>query len=453
MDPMTTIPAELPPPRRGVAGAGAALAACGSSGPSSRQRRRRWRRRRGATYWYLTGQPGEGIRARHASTGSTRRTRDAKIKATTFQNDAYKTKIKTAIGAGQAPDDHLGLGRRRPEELRRRRPGRGPDRLVRPERRPSRTGCSRPRSARPRSTARSTRCRSRRCSRSSCTTTRRSSRRSARSPRSRGATSWTWCRSSTRKGIAPFSLGGQSRWTNMMWLEFLFDRIGGPEVFQAVFDGEKDAWSNPAALKALDRGAEPGQGQRLHQGLLLDHRRLQRRPGAALHRQGRDDAARRLDLRQHEGRRRRLRHRRPPRLHELPAGRRRQGRPERHRRQPRPVPARSRPRPPPRQKDDRQEVLRHRRCSTTPRSRSGSTAGNVPIVKGSDSQLAASDRTPTGSSSSTTPRATPRSSPSPGTRRCSPTAAEALLDNIAKLFQLSISPQQFADNMNEVIGT
>ena len=34
----------------------------------------------------------------------------------------------------------------------------------------------------------------------------------------------------------------------------------------------------------------------------------------------------------------------------------------------------------------------------------------------------------------------------------SPTAAETLLDNIAKLFQLSISPQQFADNMNEVIG-
>ena len=55
------------------------------------------------------------------------------------------------------------------------------------------------------------------------------------------------------KGIAPFSLGGQSRWTNMMWLEFLFDRIGGPEVFQAVFDGEKDAWSNPAAIKALTK--------------------------------------------------------------------------------------------------------------------------------------------------------------------------------------------------------
>jgi raffinose/stachyose/melibiose transport system substrate-binding protein len=34
----------------------------------------------------------------------------------------------------------------------------------------------------------------------------------------------------------------------------------------------------------------------------------------------------------------------------------------------------------------------------------------------------------------------------------SPTAAERLLDNIAKLFQLSITPQQFAANMNQVIG-
>jgi raffinose/stachyose/melibiose transport system substrate-binding protein len=54
------------------------------------------------------------------------------------------------------------------------------------------------------------------------------------------------------KGIAPFSLGGQSRWTNMMWLEFLFDRIGGSEVFQNIYDGKKDGWSDPSALKALD---------------------------------------------------------------------------------------------------------------------------------------------------------------------------------------------------------
>jgi raffinose/stachyose/melibiose transport system substrate-binding protein len=53
------------------------------------------------------------------------------------------------------------------------------------------------------------------------------------------------------KGIAPFSLAGQSLWTNMMWLEFLYDRIGGTEVFQNVFDGQKNAWSHPASLQAL----------------------------------------------------------------------------------------------------------------------------------------------------------------------------------------------------------
>jgi raffinose/stachyose/melibiose transport system substrate-binding protein len=34
----------------------------------------------------------------------------------------------------------------------------------------------------------------------------------------------------------------------------------------------------------------------------------------------------------------------------------------------------------------------------------------------------------------------------------SPTAAEVLLDNIAKLFQNQVSPQQWVDNMNGVIG-
>jgi raffinose/stachyose/melibiose transport system substrate-binding protein len=34
----------------------------------------------------------------------------------------------------------------------------------------------------------------------------------------------------------------------------------------------------------------------------------------------------------------------------------------------------------------------------------------------------------------------------------SPAAAEALLDNIARLFQLSVTPQQFASNMNAVLG-
>ena len=151
----------------------------------------------GATYWFLTGAPGEGIR-----TNTVKRFNDAnpktQIKATTFQNDAYKTKIKTAIGAGQAPDDHLGLGRRRAEELRRREPGRGPHRLVRARTRRSRTGCS-PSSfgaatvdgkiyALPTETVQPIVLYYNK-------TDLREGRRP--DPRSRGATSWPWCRSST----------------------------------------------------------------------------------------------------------------------------------------------------------------------------------------------------------------------------------------------------------------
>jgi raffinose/stachyose/melibiose transport system substrate-binding protein len=56
------------------------------------------------------------------------------------------------------------------------------------------------------------------------------------------------------KGYAPFSLAGGSLWTNMMWLEFLFDRVGGPDIFQAAFTGsDKQAWSNPAAIDALTK--------------------------------------------------------------------------------------------------------------------------------------------------------------------------------------------------------
>jgi raffinose/stachyose/melibiose transport system substrate-binding protein len=50
------------------------------------------------------------------------------------------------------------------------------------------------------------------------------------------------------QGVAPFSLGGQSKWTSMMWLEYLLDRIGGPEVFDAIFANKPDAWSDPAVI-------------------------------------------------------------------------------------------------------------------------------------------------------------------------------------------------------------
>ncbi|PFG40333.1 carbohydrate ABC transporter substrate-binding protein (CUT1 family) [Georgenia soli] len=55
------------------------------------------------------------------------------------------------------------------------------------------------------------------------------------------------------EGIIPFSLAGASVWPELMWIQYLTDRIGGPEVFQAVLDGEPDAWSDPAVTEALTK--------------------------------------------------------------------------------------------------------------------------------------------------------------------------------------------------------
>ena len=221
----------------------AALAGCGgSSGPGKSG---------GATYWYLNGQPQEGVRA-GAVDAFNKAHPDNEIDDTTFQNDAYKTKIKTAIGAGQAPTVIWGWGggtlRAYAEadqvedltswfdehsELRKGlfpssfgaatvdgRIYAMPCEAVQPiilyynNRVFEQVGVKPPQSwddimaLVPRFNA---------------------------------------------KGIAPFALGGQSRWTNMMWLEFLFDRIGGSEVFQAAVEGEKNAWSHPDAIKALTK--------------------------------------------------------------------------------------------------------------------------------------------------------------------------------------------------------
>ncbi|MER7786750.1 extracellular solute-binding protein [Streptomyces sp. NPDC097640] len=52
------------------------------------------------------------------------------------------------------------------------------------------------------------------------------------------------------RGIAPLSMGGASKWPDLMWLEYLVDRIGGPEVFANIAAGKKGAWSDPAVLEA-----------------------------------------------------------------------------------------------------------------------------------------------------------------------------------------------------------
>lgn len=53
-------------------------------------------------------------------------------------------------------------------------------------------------------------------------------------------------------GIIPFALAGGDAWTELVWPEYLVDRIGGPSVFNNIAAGKKDAWRDPAVAKSID---------------------------------------------------------------------------------------------------------------------------------------------------------------------------------------------------------
>jgi raffinose/stachyose/melibiose transport system substrate-binding protein len=55
------------------------------------------------------------------------------------------------------------------------------------------------------------------------------------------------------KGILPFALAGQTKWPELPYLSYLVDRIGGPEVFDAVVLNKANSWSHPAIIDALGR--------------------------------------------------------------------------------------------------------------------------------------------------------------------------------------------------------
>ncbi|HEY7271895.1 MAG TPA: extracellular solute-binding protein, partial [Actinoplanes sp.] len=236
------------------AGAAAALAACGSSGPSGGGSSGGNAGAGSATYWFLTGQPQQAIREDTVKRFNAANP-NGKISFTEFQNDAYKTKIKTALGAGQGPTIIWGWGggglksyveanqvedltswfQQNPQQKDRRFPATFqaatvngkiyalPAETVTPiilyynKKVFDKVGAQPPQS-------------------------------------------WADIMSLVDKfnsqKIAPFSLGGQSRWTNMMWLEFLLDRIAGPQVFQNVFDGKPDSWSDPAVTDMLNKTVE-----------------------------------------------------------------------------------------------------------------------------------------------------------------------------------------------------
>ncbi|HEU5227051.1 MAG TPA: substrate-binding domain-containing protein [Ktedonobacteraceae bacterium] len=53
-----------------------------------------------------------------------------------------------------------------------------------------------------------------------------------------------------KNNVIPIALAGGSQWPYLMYAEFLVDRIGGADVFNAVFAGQSNAWSDPAFIKA-----------------------------------------------------------------------------------------------------------------------------------------------------------------------------------------------------------
>ena len=53
-------------------------------------------------------------------------------------------------------------------------------------------------------------------------------------------------------GVTPFALGGAQKWPELMFEEYLIDRIGGPEVVDNLLTGKAGAWNDPAVLQAND---------------------------------------------------------------------------------------------------------------------------------------------------------------------------------------------------------
>ncbi|MGI3781987.1 MAG: extracellular solute-binding protein [Janthinobacterium lividum] len=204
-----------------------------------------------ASYWFLSGQPQQAIREATVKRFSTANP-DAGIKYTEFQNDAYKTKIKTAIGAGQGPTIIWGWG------------GGGLRDYVKNDQVEDLTSFfSENAAVKDRlfpSAFEAATVDGKIYAMPSETVTpivfywnkKVFDKVGVQPP-----TSWDDIMALVPKfnaaGIAPFSLGGQSRWTNMMWLEFLLDRIAGPDVFKNAFSGKAGAWSDPAVLDMLTK--------------------------------------------------------------------------------------------------------------------------------------------------------------------------------------------------------
>ena len=233
----------------GAAGA-AALAACGSSGPSDKGSSGSGSKG-GASYWSLSGPPGQPYR-QAAVDRFDKANADTKITATFFQNDAYKQKIKTAIGAGQAPTMIWGWGGGGlksyvdASQVVDLTDWFGQNDAVKQKILPSSFGAATVNGkiyAMPVETVQPI----------VLFYNKKVFDKVGVQPPKSYQDILDLIPKFNAKGVAPFSLAGQSRWTNMMWLEFMLDRNAGSDVFNNVFAGKAGSWSDPAVLDMLTK--------------------------------------------------------------------------------------------------------------------------------------------------------------------------------------------------------
>ncbi|GAA1522042.1 extracellular solute-binding protein [Kribbella lupini] len=436
----------------GAGAVAAGLAACGTSGPQSSGSSTGGSSTAAGTttYWYLTGQPQQGIRAaqvkrfNEANSGT-------QIKTNEFQNDAFKQKIKTAIGAGQGPTLIWGWGggglksyvdANQVEDLT---SWFGQNAELKSSIFPAAFGAATVGGkiyAMP----------------VEATTPivlfynkRVFERVGAEPPKSWGDIMELVPKFNEAK-VAPFSLGGQSRWTNMMWLEFLYDRIGGSEVFQNIFDGKAGAWSDPSSIKALEEvqklvkanGFIKGfssitADSNADQALLYTGKAAMMLHGAWTYGGMKADGGDFVSG-GHLG------------YMNFPPVEGGKGDPSNSVGNPAAYLSISS-----KASDQDKETAKKFLANNTLDAASVDAwvgAGNIPVVKSAEAKLSAvsdpKDAEWLKFVYDTSSKA--KYFGQSWDQALSPTQAEALLDNIAKLFQLSISPQQFADSMNAVIG-
>jgi raffinose/stachyose/melibiose transport system substrate-binding protein len=423
------------PTQTGAAGSGASAPSGGGGGGDA------------ATHWFLTGQPGQKIRE-----DTVKRFNDANpntpIKFTEFQNDAYKTKISTAIGAGQGPTIIWGWGggglkswvdAGQVEDLTSWFNDNADvkNRLFKSSFGPATIGDKI--YAMPAETVQPI----------VLYYNKRVFDKVGVKPPQSWADIMALVPKFNAAGVAPFSLAGQSRWTNMMWLEFAFDRVGGPEVFQAVFDGKPNAWSDPASIKGLTmiqdlvkadgfiKGfASIVADQNADQALLYTDKAAMMLHGSWTYASMKTDGGD-FVTGGHLG------------WMNFPPVEGGKGDPSDTVGNPGQYLSINKSASK-EQKDIAKKFFAEGVLQDA-EVKQWIDTGGVPIVNGADKELASSDDAGfLGFVYDTASKA--KVFAQSWDQALSPTAAETLLDNIAKLFQLSITPQQFADSMNAVIG-